>query len=161
MFGFLNKLKGIELCSPLTGEAVELSGVPDPVFAEKMVGDGIAIKPTSGTVVAPCDGKVVQIFPTNHAVGIETSTGLDLLIHIGIDTVELKGDGFKRLVEEGVSVKKGQPILEVDLKRIEELGKSIVSPFIITNADEVEFKEYKTGGVQAGETVVLVLKKKK
>ena len=161
MFGFLNKLKGIELCSPLTGEAVELSGVPDPVFAEKMVGDGIAIKPTSGTVVAPCDGKVVQIFPTNHAVGIETSTGLDLLIHIGIDTVELKGDGFKRLVEEGGSVKKGQPILEVDLKRIEELGKSIISPFIITNADEVEFKEYKMGEVQAGETVVLVLKKNK
>ena len=161
MFGFLNKLKGIELCSPLTGEAVELSGVPDPVFAEKMVGDGIAIKPTSGTVVAPCDGKVVQIFPTNHAVGIETSTGLDLLIHIGIDTVELKGDGFKRLVEEGEPVKKGQPILEVDLKRIEELGKSIISPFIITNADEVEFKEYKMGEVQAGETVVLVLKKNK
>lgn len=161
MFGFLNKLKGIELCSPLTGEAVDLSEVPDPVFAEKMVGDGVAIKPTNGKVVAPCDGKIVQIFPTNHAVGMETNTGLDLLIHIGIDTVELKGEGFKRLVEEGENVKKGQPILEVDLKRVEALGKPIISPFIITNMDQVELKEYKKGEVQAGESTVLVLKKKK
>lgn len=161
MFGFLNKLKGIELCAPLTGEAVDLSEVPDPVFSEKMVGDGIAIKPTKGTVVAPCDGKVVQIFSTNHAVGIETNIGVDLLIHIGIDTVELKGEGFKRLVEEGENVKKGQPILEVNLERIEELGKPIISPFIITNMDQVEIKEYKKGQVQAGESTVLVLKKKK
>lgn len=160
MFDFLKKLKGIELCSPVTGEAVDLSQVPDPVFAEKMVGDGIAIIPTEDIVVAPCDGKIVQIFPTNHAIGIESTTGLDLLIHIGIDTVDLKGDGFKRLVEEGDTVKKGQPILEVDIKRVKELGKPLTSPFVITNADEVEFKKRATGKVEAGKTVVMTLKKK-
>ncbi|MEG0386713.1 MAG: PTS glucose transporter subunit IIA, partial [Niameybacter sp.] len=112
MFNFFNKLKGIEIISPMTGEAIDLSQVPDPVFSEKMVGDGIAIIPTENRVVAPCDGKIVQIFPTNHAIGIETTTGLDLLIHIGIDTVDLKGEGFKRLVEEGDTVKMGDPILE-------------------------------------------------
>ena len=99
MFNFFKK-KDIELYAPLTGNAVPLTDVPDPVFAEKMVGDGIAILPTSNQVLAPCDGKVVQIFPTNHAVGIEAEGGVDLLIHVGIDTVELKGEGFKRLVEE-------------------------------------------------------------
>lgn len=161
MFDFFNKLKGIELCSPMTGEAVELSQVPDPVFAEKMVGDGIAIIPTANIIVAPCDGTVAQIFPTNHAVGIESSTGLDLLIHIGIDTVELKGEGFKRLVEEGTKVKKGDPILEVDIKRVKELGKPLISPFIITNADQVEFKKRVTGQVEAEKTVVMTLKKNK
>lgn len=160
MFSFLKKFKGIELCSPITGEAVDLSQVPDPVFAEKMVGDGVAIIPTHGTIVAPCDGKVVQIFPTNHAVGIETTTGLDLLIHIGIDTVSLEGKGFKRLVEEGDTVKKGQPILEVDLESVKASGKALISPFVITNVDELEFKERTVGKVEAGKTTVLSVKKK-
>lgn len=160
MFDFFKKFKGIELCSPITGEAVDLSQVPDPVFAEKMVGDGVAIIPTENIVVAPCDGKIAQIFPTNHAIGIEATTGLDLLIHIGIDTVDLKGDGFKRLVEEGDMVKKGQPILEVDVKRVKELGKPLTSPFVITNADEVEFKKRVTGKVEAGQSIVLSVKKK-
>lgn len=160
MFDFLKKFKGIELCSPMTGEAVDLSQVPDPVFAEKMVGDGIAIIPTEDIVVAPCDGKIAQIFPTNHAIGIEATSGLDLLIHIGIDTVDLKGDGFKRLVEEGDMVKKGQPILEVDVKRVKELGKPLTSPFVITNVDELEFKKRTTGKVEAGKTVILAVKKK-
>lgn len=160
MFDFLKKFKSIELCSPITGEAVDLSQVPDPVFAEKMVGDGIAIIPTENIVVAPCDGKIAQIFPTNHAIGIEATTGLDLLIHIGIDTVDLKGDGFKRLVAEGDMVKKGQPILEVDVKRVKELGKPLTSPFVITNADEVEFKKRVTGKVEAGQSIVLSVKKK-
>lgn len=161
MFNFLNKFKGIELYSPMTGEAVDLSQVPDPIFAEKMVGDGIAIIPTENVVVAPCDGKVVQIFPTNHAIGIESDSGLDLLIHIGIDTVELKGDGFKRHVEEGAIVRKGDPILEVDIERVKELGKPIITPFIITNADQVEFKNRTTGKVEAGNTSLMSVKKNK
>lgn len=161
MFGFFSKFKGIELCSPMTGEAIDLSKVPDPVFSEKMVGDGIAIIPTEKVVVAPCDGKVVQIFPTNHAIGIESTSGLDLLIHIGIDTVDLKGEGFKRLVEEGDTVKQGDPILEVDIERVKELGKPLTSPFVITNTDEVEFKNRTTGKVEAGKTSVMTLKKNK
>ncbi|MGL4799824.1 MAG: PTS sugar transporter subunit IIA [Cellulosilyticaceae bacterium] len=158
MFNFFKKLKGIELCSPLTGNAVALSEVPDAVFAEKMVGDGIAIRPTSNKVVAPCDGKVVQIFPTNHAVGIEVEGGIDLLIHVGIDTVELKGEGFTRLVEEGTDVKKGQPILEIDFDKINELGKPTITPFIVTNMDQVEIKSMHQGPVTAGETVVMTVK---
>ncbi|MEF9959874.1 MAG: PTS glucose transporter subunit IIA [Niameybacter sp.] len=161
MFNFFNKLKGIEIISPMTGEAIDLSQVPDPVFSEKMVGDGIAIIPTENRVVAPCDGKIVQIFPTNHAIGIETTTGLDLLIHIGIDTVDLKGEGFKRLVEEGDTVKMGDPILEIDIKRIQELGKPLTSPVVITNADEVEFKSRATGKVEAGKSIAMNIKKTK
>ncbi|MEG1704294.1 MAG: PTS glucose transporter subunit IIA [Niameybacter sp.] len=161
MFNFFNKLKGIEIISPMTGEAIDLSQVPDPVFSEKMVGDGIAIIPTENRVVAPCDGKIVQIFPTNHAIGIETTTGLDLLIHIGIDTVDLKGEGFKRLVEEGDTVKMGDPILKIDIKRIQELGKPLTSPVVITNADEVEFKSRATGKVEAGKSIAMNIKKTK
>lgn len=161
MFDFLNKFKNIDLYSPMTGEAVDLSQVPDPIFAEKMVGDGVAIIPTENVVVAPCDGKVVQIFPTNHAIGIESNSGLDLLIHIGIDTVELKGDGFKRLVEEGATIRKGDPILEVDIERVKELGKPLISPFIITNTDKVEFKNRAAGKVEAGNTSVICVKKNK
>lgn len=158
MFNFLKKIKGIELYAPLSGDAVALSEVPDAVFAEKMVGDGLAIRPTSNQVLAPCDAKVVQIFPTNHAVGLEVEGGLDLLIHIGIDTVELKGEGFKRLVEEGEQVKKGQPLLEIDFGKIQELGKPTITPVIVTNMDQVEIKSTHQGSVTAGETVVLTVK---
>ncbi|MGL4346424.1 MAG: PTS sugar transporter subunit IIA [Cellulosilyticaceae bacterium] len=160
MFKFLSKLKGIQVCAPLTGKAVALSEVPDAVFAEKMVGDGVAIIPTEGTVVAPCDGKIAQIFPTNHAVGIETVHGFDLLIHVGIDTVELKGEGFKRLVEEGTEVKKGQPILEVDLAKVQAAGKPIITPCIITTMDQVEIKETLVGDVKAGESTIIKVKNK-
>lgn len=159
MFKFLDKFKSIEVCAPLTGKAVALSEVPDAVFAEKMVGDGVAIIPTSGKVVAPCDGKVAQIFPTNHAVGIETVHGFDLLIHVGIDTVELKGEGFKRLVEEGTQVKKGDVLLEVDLQKVQEAGKPIITPCIITTMDQVEIKETVLGEVTAGQSAVIKVKK--
>lgn len=158
MFKFLQKFKGIELCAPITGRVVDLSEVPDPVFAEKMVGDGVAIYPTGNKVVAPCDGKVVQIFPTNHAVGIETTSGVDLLIHVGIDTVELKGEGFKRMVEEGTVVKKGDVLLEMDLEKIKAAGKPIITPFIITNADAVTITNRELTEVVAGQTVTMKVK---
>lgn len=157
MFNFFKK-KGIELCAPLSGNAVQLSEVPDPVFAEKMVGDGMAIIPTSNKVLAPCDGKVVQIFPTNHAVGMEIDGGVDILIHVGIDTVELKGEGFKRLVEEGTQVKKGTPLLEIDFEKVKELGKPVITPFIVTNMDKVEIQSRNESTVTAGETVVMTVK---
>ncbi|MGL4363376.1 MAG: PTS sugar transporter subunit IIA [Cellulosilyticaceae bacterium] len=158
MFSFFKKNKGINLYAPLSGTAVNISEVPDAVFAEKMVGDGLAINPTSNKVVAPCDGKVVQIFPTNHAIGMEIEGGVDLLIHVGIDTVELNGEGFKRLVEEGTQVKKGDPILEIDFDKIREHGKPTITPVIVTNVDAVTITSTKTGEVKAGETVIMNVK---
>jgi len=103
-----------------------------------MVGDGFAVAPETGEVLSPCAGKVTQIFPTSHALGIETPEGLEILIHIGIDTVELKGEGFTRLVQPGDPVETGTPLLSVALEKLSGQGKSLVTPVIITNMDKVE-----------------------
>lgn len=158
MFKFLDQLTGKKLYAPLSGEIVGIEQVPDAVFAEKMVGDGVAILPTSSTVVAPCDGKIAQIFPTKHAIGIEGDGGIDLLIHIGIDTVELKGDGFNCLVEEGQYVKKGTPLIEVDFQKIKEAGKQIITPFVITNSDQVTLKEVMKGEAIQGKSIAMKVK---
>lgn len=128
MFKFL-KPKEIKMMSPITGKVMDISQVPDPVFAEKMVGDGVAIEPTDGLVLSPCQGRVVQIFPTNHALGIETKEGFDLLIHLGIDTVALKGKGFERLIEEGQTVEVGTPLIKMDLNIIVAELKVLLAPW--------------------------------
>ena len=106
---------GIEIFAPLSGEIVAIEDVPDVVFAEKIVGDGIAIKPSGNKMVAPCDGTIGKIFETNHAFSIESDSGLELFVHFGIDTVELKGEGFTRIAQEGQQVKKGDTVIEFDL----------------------------------------------
>ncbi len=95
-----------QVASPLTGKVVPLSEVPDQVFSTKMMGDGFAVEPTDGTVVSPVDGTIVNVFPTKHAIGIQSNTGREVLIHFGIDTVKLNGQGFEALVSEGAAVKK-------------------------------------------------------
>ncbi len=160
MFGLFKKKGGVKIVSPMTGAIKELSEVPDPVFADKLLGDGVGILPTDGRVVAPCDGKIVQIFPTNHAVGMETNEGLELLIHVGIDTVELNGEGFTRLAEVGSEVTAGTPLLEVDLKLIAEKGKSLVTPCIITNMDKVDSISFNSGDVEAGSEIMTIKLKK-
>ena len=107
----------IEIVAPLSGEIVNIEDVPDVVFAEKIVGDGIAIKPTGNKMVAPVDGTIGKIFETNHAFSIESDSGIELFVHFGIDTVELKGEGFKRIAEEGQRVKVGDPVIEFDVLR--------------------------------------------
>ena len=159
MFKFL-KGKQIEMVAPITGQAIDITKVSDVVFAEKMVGDGIAIEPTDGLVLAPCAGKVVQIFPTNHAIGIETKQGFDILIHLGIDTVELDGVGFERLIEEGATVDVGTPLLRMDLDKVRELGKDTVTPVIITTMDKIDKIEVTTGSVRAGKDVIMKIKVK-
>ncbi|WP_017434378.1 PTS sugar transporter subunit IIA [Saccharococcus caldoxylosilyticus] len=123
----------VEIHSPLDGEAIPLEEVPDPVFAQKMMGDGLAIIPKNGKVVSPINGKVVQIFPTKHAVGLVSEEGLEILIHIGLETVELNGEGFKVAVSAGETVKVGDPLLNVDLDCLEQKHKEIVTPIVITN----------------------------
>lgn len=160
MLSFFKRSKDIEIMAPISGKMVDLDTVPDEVFAQKLVGDGVAIEPSQGLVVAPCDGKIIQIFPTNHAVGIETENGYDLLIHVGINTVELNGEGFTRLVAEDTKVKKGQPLLQVDLEKVKAAGKPATTLCVITTMEKVEIQSISKGDAVAGETCVIQLKKK-
>ncbi|PTE24156.1 PTS glucose transporter subunit IIA, partial [Staphylococcus equorum] len=133
--------KGIEvnkdsvIYAPITGEYVKIEDIPDPVFAQKMMGEGFGVNPTEGEVVSPIDGKVDNVFPTKHAIGLKADNGLELLVHIGLDTVQLDGKGFEVLVESGDVVSVGDPLLRFDLDYIKENAKSVISPIIITNSD--------------------------
>ncbi|WLJ42753.1 N-acetylglucosamine-specific PTS transporter subunit IIBC [Edwardsiella piscicida] len=124
------------LVSPITGEVVALSEVPDEAFASKAVGDGLAVRPTDKMVVAPASGTVVKIFNTNHAFCLESDDGVEVVVHMGIDTVALNGQGFKRLVEEGDVVKVGQPVLEMDLDYLNAHARSMISPVVVSNIDD-------------------------
>jgi glucose PTS system EIICBA or EIICB component len=124
--------------APLKGEIKPITEVPDQVFAGKMMGDGFAIIPSEGTVVSPVNGKIVNLFPTKHAIGILSDTGREILIHVGIDTVNLKGQGFETLVSENDIVEQGQPLLKVDLNYIKEHATSTITPIVFTNLSEGE-----------------------
>lgn len=139
--------------APLTGEVTPLSEVPDQVFSEKMMGDGIAIKPSQGEVRAPFNGKVQMIFPTKHAIGLVSDSGLELLIHIGLDTVKLNGEGFTLHVEEGQEVKQGDLLINFDLDYIRNHAKSDITPIIVTqgNIKNLDFKQGEHGNISFGD----------
>ncbi|MED4128895.1 glucose-specific PTS transporter subunit IIBC [Shouchella miscanthi] len=139
------------MASPMTGKLLPISEVPDQVFAEKMMGDGFAIEPTDGTVVSPVEGKITTVFPTKHAIGITSVTGREVLIHIGIDTVKLGGEGFTVYVEEGQSVHIGDKLVEFDVAYISKNAKSTVTPIVFTNLAEGETVQVRTGSVKAGD----------
>ncbi|HBC4518432.1 TPA: PTS transporter subunit IIABC [Staphylococcus aureus] len=138
--------------APLTGEVTPLSEAPDQVFSEKMMGDGIAIKPSQGEVRAPFNGKVQMIFPTKHAIGLVSDSGLELLIHIGLDTVKLNGEGFTLHVEEGQEVKQGDLLINFDLDYIRNHAKSDITPIIVTqgNITNLDFKQGEHGNISFG-----------
>lgn len=149
-------VKTIQILAPLSGNAVNLASVPDPVFSEKMMGDGIAIEPSEGIVVSPVDGEIMQIFPTKHAVGIRAKNGAEILIHIGLETVSLKGEGFETYVHQGDSVKAGDKLVSFDMATISEKAKSTVTPIIITNTDQAaSFNFLSEGKVERGSTPIL------
>lgn len=149
------------LLSPITGDIVALEQVPDEAFASKAVGDGVAVKPTDKTVVAPAAGTVVKIFNTNHAFCLETENGAEIVVHMGIDTVALNGQGFKRLVEEGAEVQAGQPILEMDLDYLNANARSMISPVVCSNSDDYSaLVILATGKVVAGQTPLYEIKGK-
>ena len=148
--GLLNSLKTIKklvnnegtiIKSPLTGRIVPIEEVPDPVFADKLAGDGLAIDPTSNKIVAPCDGIIGKIFETNHAFSMETASGVELFVHFGIDTVDLKGEGFRRIAREGQNIKTGDIVIEVDLDFLRAKAKSVITAVIISNMDDVDTLE--------------------
>ncbi|MFT4402365.1 glucose-specific PTS transporter subunit IIBC [Bacillus sp. SW14] len=125
---------------PLKGETVSLTDVPDPVFSEKMMGEGFAIDPSEGKVIAPADGEIVSIFPTKHAIGFMSAGGIEILIHVGIDTVKLNGKSFEAHVTSGQAVTQGELLLTFDLDYIKQHAASAVTPVIFTNASEEEMK---------------------
>lgn len=143
------------LLAPVSGEVVALEEVPDAAFASKAVGDGLAIRPTGRLVVAPCDGTLANIFSTNHAFALVTESGAEIIVHIGVDTVKLAGQGFKRLIQPGGKVKAGQPVLELDLDFLAANAVSTISPVVLANTDEFGALSAKASGlVVAGETVL-------
>lgn len=149
-------IKTIQLVAPMTGKAVNLSAVPDPVFSEKMMGDGLAIEPSEGVVVSPIDGEIMQVFPTKHAVGIRAKNGSEILIHIGLETVSLKGEGFETHVKQGDTVQAGEKLVTFDMEIISEKAKSTVTPVIITNTDQAaSLKVLTEGNVEKGATPIL------
>ncbi|CNE97422.1 PTS transporter subunit EIIC [Yersinia mollaretii] len=143
------KTASLVLVSPITGDVVALEQVPDEAFASKAVGEGVAIRPTDKTVVSPANGTIVKIFNTDHAFCLETETGAEIVVHIGIDTVKLNGQGFTRLVEEGATVVAGQPVLELDLAYLNANAHSMISPVVVSNIED-----YAGISLLAGDSVV-------
>ncbi len=146
-----------EIFAPITGQAVCLSDVPDAVFSQKVMGDGIAIKPTEGKVYAPFDGEVVSLFETKHAIGLMSDTGIELLIHVGIDTVSLEGKFYDAHVKNGDKIKKGDLLLTFDKEQIENAGFETITPILITNTDEFSgFDLVENKAVNHGDKIISV-----
>ncbi len=145
----------LEILAPLSGEIVNIEDVPDEVFAQKICGDGIAIKPTGDKMVAPFSGTITKIYETDHAFMIESDDATELLVHFGVDTDLLKGEGFKRFAHEGSHVKAGDTIIEFDLALLEKIAKSTLSPVVISNMDEVKELTKFSGSVVEGSTPIL------
>ena len=155
MFGFL-KRKVREIYAPADGQVVELESVNDEVFSKKLAGDGVALIPMSDIFSAPIEGTVSKIFATNHAYSIKSPKDLEVMVHIGLDTVALEGKGFERLVNEGDEVKAGDPIIRVDLSYIREHAKDIVTPIIISDESDVKSIEKRLNIVKSQDMIMEV-----
>ncbi|WP_319371827.1 PTS glucose transporter subunit IIA [uncultured Ilyobacter sp.] len=161
LFNFFKKEKTIEdrwfnIYSPLNGKVINLSEVPDEAFSSKMIGDGCAIEPFEGSIFSPVAAEI-NIFETNHAVSFEMENEIEMIVHFGIDTVKLNGNGFKRVAESGSKVKIGEELVKYDIDFMKENAKSIRTPIIINNMDLVEeLKIMATGDVKAGDLLMRV-----
>ena len=152
----LEEVKETDIYAPGTGHIIPLSEVPDKVFSEKMMGDGIGFVPEKGEIVAPFDGTVKTIFPTKHAIGLESDTGIEVLIHIGIDTVKLNGEGFESLVDVNEPVTQGQPLMKINLAYLKEHAPSVVTPVIITNQDDKTLTFDDVDSVDPGKRIMTI-----
>lgn len=160
MFDFLKKKdKGIEIGSPVKGKAVPISQVSDPTFGEEILGKGVAIQPEEGKIYAPADGTIEMLFDTKHAVSMTTTEGVELLVHIGLDTVALKGEHFTAHKGNGDAVKKGDLLISVDLEAVKAAGYDVITPMVVCNTSDYQTVDAVTGSdVNPGDTV-LILKK--
>ena len=159
---FKAKKSGIVLGAHVEGDAVALSEVSDPTFGEEIMGKGVAVKPTGNRVVSPCDAVVDMMFDTGHAVNLKSDEGaLEILIHIGLETVSLKGEGFKCLKKDGDKVKKGEALIEFDREFLQSKGFDTIVPMVICNTDDYESVTALTGKSVAEGDDVLEIKEKK
>jgi glucose-specific phosphotransferase system IIA component len=137
-----------EVRSPFTGRLVALEDVADEVFSGRVMGDGVAVVPAEGDVVAPVAGRIEKLFKGGHGFALETPDGVQVLVHVGLETVRLEGDGFTVLASEGDDVDIGAPMVSVDLERMRTLGVDIVSPIVVISGQEVDVVA--TAAVEAG-----------
>lgn len=167
MFNFFKKKQKEEtntvekknLYAPANGRVISVTEVADPVFSQKMMGDGYAVIPTDGKIYSPVDGKVMSVFPTKHAVGIQMDNGIEILLHMGLDTVELNGKPFETHVSEGDVLSATTLVATCDLEALAEAGKDNAMVVVITNMDKVEsFDLTASGNVEAHSIVGTVLK---
>ncbi|MDU5336753.1 PTS glucose transporter subunit IIA [Enterococcus sp.] len=159
MFGFLKKNGSEELLSPVTGKMIPLEKVKDEVFSSKMMGEGVAFELSENTVCSPVDGEITMIPESLHAFGVKSDQGAEVLVHVGLDTVNLGGRGFTKLVNQGAKVKKGTPILQVDRERLLEENMTLTTPMIVMNTSDFEVALLEAETVSSGETKVMILKK--
>lgn len=146
--------KNVSLYNPVEGEVIPISEVSDPVFSEKMMGDGFGVVPKTGEIYSPVDAEVMSVFPTKHAIGLKLANGVDLLIHIGIDTVELEGKPFEILVDEAEKVTPETLLVKVDLEALKEAGKEDTVIIAFTNMDVVKnYSLSKTGELDQGSVI--------
>ena len=158
MFNLFKKKENNKVIgSPAKGRAVVLSEVNDPTFAEEMLGKGAAVIPEDGKICAPADGEIGMVFDTLHAVSMTTDFGAEILIHIGLDTVKMKGEGFTGHVKAGDHVKKGDLLLEVDLEKVKAAGYDTITPVIVCNTpDYSSVENVGKGAVNAGDDLIIV-----
>lgn len=158
MFGLFKKKKTEYLLgAPAKGKAVPLTEVNDPTFSEGMLGQGVAVIPSEGKIYAPVDGEVGMVFDTLHAVSLTADCGAEVLIHVGLDTVKMNGDGFVGHVQAGDKVKKGDLLLEVDLEKVKAAGYDTITPMLICNTDDYASVEGLSGkDVEPGDDVIKI-----
>lgn len=161
MFGiFKKKEEKLQIGAPVMGDAVPIREVSDPTFGEEILGKGVAIKPSDGRIYAPADGEITLLFDTLHAVSLTSEDGVEILVHVGLDTVALKGQYFTAHVATGDHVKKGTLLLTVDLDQVKAAGYDVITPMIICNTDDYSAVEAVTGNaVKPGDTVLEITKK--
>ena len=158
---FKKKETNISVVSPLTGKQVQLEQVPDQVFSQKMMGEGIAIEPNDNEVLSPIDGEIVDVFRTKHAISMRADNGAEVLIHMGLETVELNGEGFEIHVTNGQKIVKGDHLATFDLEAVSAANYKVITPLIILNSNEYEFFDFSSEqNVKAGQTKLFNLDKK-
>ncbi len=155
MLGFL-KRKVREIYAPADGQVVTLDSVDDEVFSQQLVGDGVALMPISEVFAAPIDGVISKIFSTNHAYSVKSDKDLEVMVHIGLETVALEGKGFERLLEEGAKVKAGDGIIKADLSYLKEHNKDTITPIVILEGSDVKELDKKYTIVKSGDKIMEV-----
>lgn len=150
--------KKYKIMAPCKGKVIPLKEVNDPTFSQEMIGKGVAIIPEERLICSPVDGKVTMVFPTGHAVGLCSNDGVEVLVHIGLDTVNLKGEGFNVLKQKGDSVKVGDSLVEVNLENIQEKGYDTVIPVVITNTQNYSSIEGVNNVVEKGDVLITIIK---